>query len=272
MPHYYLAQINIGRILGATDSPVMAAFMARLAEINALAEQSPGFVWRLQTAEGDATSLRPCDDPMMLINVSVWESPAALKAFSYQTDHAQLLRRRTDWFERPTQKHLALWWIPAGHIPTAEEAVARLEFLRINGPTPIAFTFAESFPRWDEPTGDGALIETGLNGKRLAAMVRDPNGDAGSDTIFRYRQSGPRVWALYDGGRVRFGALTGIVTPEGRLDIRYHHVDPSGEIRTGWCRGTPVRLPDGRLRLHEEWQWTNGNCQPGRSVLEQLPE
>ena len=248
----------------------MAGFMNRLAEINALADRSPGFVWRLQTAEGDATSLRPWQDPMMLLNDSVWESVEALKAFSYTTAHAELLQQRTDWFERPTARHSALCWIPAGHVPTVEEAIARLDFLREHGPTAIAFTFADSFPAWEQPKGEGVVLDTGLDGKSLAAVVKDPNGDAGSDTIFRYHQAGGRVWALYDGGRVRFGALTGIVTPQGHLDIRYHHVDPEGEIRTGCCRGTPVKLADGRMQLREEWQWTNGDCRPGRSVLEEI--
>jgi hypothetical protein len=272
MPHYHLAQINSGRILAETDSPVMAGFMARLGEINALAEASPGFVWRLQTAEGDATAIRPYEDPLVLLNVSVWESVEALRAFSYQSEHVQLLRQRGDWFERPAAAHQALWWVPAGHVPTAEEAVARLKFLRAYGPTAVAFGFGDSFPRWAEPEGEGADVETGLDGKRLAALVKDPNGDAGSDTVFCYRQRRGRVWAMYDGGRVRFGALTGVVTPAGQLDIRYHHVDPAGEIRTGWCKGTPVRRADGRMQLEEEWQWTNGNCQPGKSVLVELPE
>ena len=271
MMHYHLAQINIGRTRGPVDSEVMAGFMSRLGEINALAERSPGFVWRLQTEEGDATSVHAFEDPRLLLNVSVWESVAALKAYTYSTEHAHLLRQRNDWFELPKQRHLALWWIPAGHTPAVEEAVARLQFLTEHGPTPMAFTFGDSFPQWDAPEAGGPAIDTGLDGRRLAALVQDPNGDAGRDTIFRYHQTGPRVWALYDGGRVRFGALTGIVTPEGHLDIRYHHLDPEGEIRTGWCRGVPCVLPDGRMRLEEEWQWTNGDCQAGRSVLEELP-
>ena len=271
MTHYHLAQINIGRTRGPIDSEIMAGFTGRLQEINALADRTPGFVWRLQTAEGDATGVHAFDDPRILLNISVWESVAALKAFSYSTEHAYLLNQRNAWFERPSARHLALWWIPASYIPTVEEAVARLQFLTEHGPTRIAFTFGDSFPMWDAPEGEGSPIDTGMDGRRLAALVKDPNGDAGSDTIFRYHQFGSRVWALYDGGRVRFGALAGIVTPQGHLDIRYHHVDPEGEIRTGWCHGVPGILSDGRMRLEEEWQWTNGNCQPGRSVLEELP-
>ncbi len=269
--HYHLAQINIGRMRGPADSAIMSGFMNRLPEINALADRSPGFIWRLQTPEGDATAVRAFDDPLVILNISVWESVASLKAFTYSTEHVYLLRQRADWFELPVARHLALWWIPAGHTPTVEEALARLQFLTLHGPTPIAFTFGDSFPQWDAPEGEGFPCETGLNSRHLAAVVKDPGGDADSRTIFRYHQSGSRVWALYDGGRVRFGALTGITTPAGHLDIRYHHVDPEGNFRTGWCRAIPHRLADGRMRLEEEWQWTNGNCQPGRSVLEELP-
>ena len=151
MTHYHLAQINIGRMRAPSDSPIMSGFMNRLAEINALAERSPGFIWRLQTAAGDATSVRAFDDPLVILNISVWESVAALKAFSYSTEHVYLLRQRADWFELPSARHLALWWIPAGHTPAVEESLARLQFLTLHGPTHIAFTFGDSFPPWTPP-------------------------------------------------------------------------------------------------------------------------
>ena len=117
-----LAQINIGRARGAIDTPVMAGFVARLDEINALAEASPGFVWRLKTDEGNATALQPYDDERILINMSVWTSPEHLKQFVYRSAHSEVMRQRKAWFERFHDAYQALWWIPHGHIPTIAEA------------------------------------------------------------------------------------------------------------------------------------------------------
>jgi hypothetical protein len=151
MGNYHLAQVNIGRILAAIDSPVMAGFVEQLDAINALADATPGFVWRLQTEDGDATAIRPYDDEWILMNMSVWESPEALHAYVYRTAHADVLRRRREWFARMTEAYVALWWVPAGHRPTVAEAVERLEMLRTRGPTPHAFTFRQLFPPPDAP-------------------------------------------------------------------------------------------------------------------------
>jgi hypothetical protein len=146
MSGYHLAQINIGRLLAPTDSPQLADFMAGLDRINALAEAQPGFVWRL-TGDGanNATDIRAFDDPMLALNMSVWESPQALAAYVYRSEHVSFMRRRREWFE-PHPAPLALWWIPAGHIPTPEEGRVRIEALRQDGPTPYAFTFRQLFP------------------------------------------------------------------------------------------------------------------------------
>src|SRR5438034_10821804 len=109
-----LAQVNIGRARGAMDEPVMREFVARLVEINALADGSPGFVWRLQTEAGDATAIRPFGDERILVNMSVWESIEALGEFVFASRHLDVLRRRRDWFEKMAEAYLALWWIPAG--------------------------------------------------------------------------------------------------------------------------------------------------------------
>jgi hypothetical protein len=142
----HLAQINVGRLRAAVDSPVVAEFMAALDPINALADASPGFVWRFQTEDGNATAVRPFDDDEILINLSVWESLEALEAFVYRSEHTPYLRRRREWFNRMEEAMLALWWVPAGHIPSIEEAVARLEHLRAHGPTEQAFTFRQRVP------------------------------------------------------------------------------------------------------------------------------
>ena len=140
-----LAQVNIGRTRGEMSDPVMAGFVSRLEEVNALAERSPGFVWRLQTGEGNATSIHAFDDELMLLNMSVWESLETLRAFTYTSAHTDVLRRRREWFERLEVAHLVLWWVPAGHVPTIDEALDRLERLRRHGPTPAAFTFRMPF-------------------------------------------------------------------------------------------------------------------------------
>jgi hypothetical protein len=141
-----IAQVNIGRMKGALTDPVMAGFVARLEEINALADRSPGFVWRLQTSEGNATYLRPYDDDRILFNMSVWESIEQLKRYVYYTAHVEVLRRRHEWFEKFSGAYTVLWWIPKGHIPGIDEAKKRLAHLDARGPTPFAFTFKSPFP------------------------------------------------------------------------------------------------------------------------------
>ena len=142
---FHLAQVNVARARGQPDEPVMAEFMAALPEINALAERSPGFVWRLQTEDGDATAIRPYGDPLILVNLSLWRDLDALREYVFRSGHAGYMRRRREWFERFERVYLALWWVPAGHIPTIGEAVERLAHLEAHGPTPVAFGFAQPF-------------------------------------------------------------------------------------------------------------------------------
>ncbi len=145
-PIFYIAQYNIARLLAPIDHPNTAAFVAQLDEVNARAEQAPGFVWRLQSNSGNATDIDPYGDPDIIINMSVWESIDQLFAFTYQDRHLKVFRERGNWFERPKQPHLVLWWIPAGQEPTAEDGKARLEQLIEQGPTADAFTFKRRFP------------------------------------------------------------------------------------------------------------------------------
>ena len=139
---FNLAQVNIGRARGEMTDPVMADFAAALPAINALAERSPGFVWRLQTDEGDATAIRPYEDNRILINLSVWTDLSALRGYVFGSDHAAYLRRRREWFERFEKVYVALWWVPAGHRPSGTEAVERLAHREANGPTAHPFGFA----------------------------------------------------------------------------------------------------------------------------------
>ncbi len=141
MPVYHIAQINIARLKAPLEDPLIAGFTSRLGEINALADRSPGFVWRLQEPVGNATYLRPYDDERILVNMSVWESVAALKEYVYKTIHAELLRQRQAWFGQFSGAYLALWWVPAGHIPSVDEGKKRLAYLEAHGPSEFAFTF-----------------------------------------------------------------------------------------------------------------------------------
>jgi hypothetical protein len=146
MSAYELAQLNIGVIRGPIDSPVMAEFVANLDRINALAERTPGFVWRLQTEEGNATAIRPYpENENMAVNMSVWRDIESLRLFVFHTEHVEIMRRRREWFEKMDEAFLVLWWVPKGHRPSIEEAKARLELLRRTGPTAEAFTFRQAF-------------------------------------------------------------------------------------------------------------------------------
>ena len=127
---YHIAQVNIARMLAPLDDPSMATFVARLDEVNALADGSPGFVWRLQTEEGNATYLRPYDDERILFNLSVWETVEHLKEYVYKTAHGEVMRRRREWFGKLGGVYVALWWVRAGHVPSVAEAKRRLEYLQ----------------------------------------------------------------------------------------------------------------------------------------------
>jgi hypothetical protein len=142
----HLAQVNIARMRDALDSPTMAGFVARLDEINAVADRSPGFVWRLQTPEGNATYMRPYDDDRILVNLSVWLSAQALQDYVYRSLHKEVLRQRQEWFAKFEGAYMALWWVPEGHHPSVDEAKKRLARLKAEGPTPVAFTFRQMFP------------------------------------------------------------------------------------------------------------------------------
>jgi hypothetical protein len=146
-----LAQINVARLKAPIDHPDTAEFVANLDRINALGEASPGFVWRFQTEDGNATSVHPYDDELVIINLTMWTSVEALADFAYRSGHTAFLRRRAEWFERATAPAVAMWWEPAGTRPSERDAVARLEHLRTHGPTAHAFTFREQFDPAGKP-------------------------------------------------------------------------------------------------------------------------
>ncbi len=140
-----IVQANVARMRAPLDDPLMAGFVEKLEPLNALADASPGFVWRLQTEEGDATEIDVFGDELILFNMSVWESIEALEAYVYRSSHVETMRKRSDWFERPDKSPFVLWWIEEGQIPTIEEGKARLEKLWADGPSADAFTFRTRF-------------------------------------------------------------------------------------------------------------------------------
>ncbi|MGO8950323.1 MAG: DUF3291 domain-containing protein [Ktedonobacterales bacterium] len=157
---HQLAQINIARMLAPLDDPLMAGFVAQLDSINAIADSSPGSVWRFQTLEGNATAIRPYADDHILVNFSVWASLGDLRAFVYHSHHRDVLRQRRQWFARIDNAYTALWWIPRGHVPSLDEAKERLDHLRAHGETWFAFSFTRPYPA---PQGTaGGADEQGL--------------------------------------------------------------------------------------------------------------
>jgi hypothetical protein len=145
-PAFHLAHVNIALMRAGYDDPLMAGFVAQLDEVNALAEASPGFVWRFQTDDDAAIARRVFGDPLLLFNVSVWESLETLRTFVYGPRHRAVMQARGNWFRPMPGPNLALWWVPAGTLPSVEEAAARLSRLRQQGPGPEAFTFRQPFP------------------------------------------------------------------------------------------------------------------------------
>ena len=154
MTDFQLAQINIGTFKAPVESPLIAEFIANLDRINALADISPGFVWRLTGNGNDAIDIQPFENPLIGINMSVWTGTDALAVFVYRSAHRDIMRRRHEWFEK-MELFTCLWWVPAGHKPTPEEGIGRLDLLRRCGPTPDAFTFRDPFG----PPDDMQLIE-----------------------------------------------------------------------------------------------------------------
>jgi len=157
---FELAQVNIARLSAPLNSPRLKDFVDNLDPVNALADHAPGFVWRLQTEDGDATSISAFEwdtagSAGVLVNMSVWTSVEALAEFVYSAEHLAVLRRKREWFEQVREAVTALWWVPAGHRPTVQDAEHRVRLLRAEGPTPEAFTLRRSFPALGSAAVDG---------------------------------------------------------------------------------------------------------------------
>lgn len=113
-------------------------------------------------------------------------------------------------------------------------------------------------------------INVNYDGRRFRSISNSRSGEVDSATRFDYHQNGPIVWATYTGGRIRFGTLIAVADHEGTLDMRYSHVNIDGELATGLCVSRPELLTDGRLRVHEAWQWTSGDRSTGTSIIEEI--
>lgn len=144
-----LAQLNIAQAKYPLDAPEIKEFIDNLDAINGIAEASDGFIWRLKDDSGDATNIKLFADPQMIINMSVWENIDALKNFMFRTSHRDFMRRKSEWFDKLTEATYVLWWVADGHIPTAEEGLAKLYQLRSQGDTPLAFSFKTNFTAAD---------------------------------------------------------------------------------------------------------------------------
>jgi hypothetical protein len=167
---WHIAQLNVGRIVAPTNSPVLADFMGALDHINAMAEQSPGFVWRLQGDGGNATDILTTPDPYFLINMSVWKSIEELFEFVYRSTHTSFMVRRREWFERPAEAYQVLWWVPAGYLPSPTEALARLDYCGRMRPRPTRSPSRSTSrrlttPRYRHPIcGPSPIASAGRNG------------------------------------------------------------------------------------------------------------
>ena len=143
---YQLAEINVARMIGVNiDDPVMKEFVDNLDRVNELAENSPGFIWRLKDDSNNASSFNPFNDEQIIINMSVWQDVESLEHYTYKTFHTDFLRKRKEWFHKFGKVHVAMWWIEAGNFPSLETAVERLDLIQANGPTENAFDFKNKF-------------------------------------------------------------------------------------------------------------------------------
>jgi GNAT superfamily N-acetyltransferase len=221
----HLAQVNVARLLAPLDDPMLAGFVDALEPVNALADAAPGFVWRLQTDEGDATALRAFPDPEIIVNLSVWSDLASLRAFAYGSGHVEVFRQRRQWFEPMDEASLAIWWTPAGHVPNVDEAKDRLTFLRRCGPSPWAFNFARPEPpllaeRTELTDPDVVDLVTELNAELM-------DGDPGGTHFFGLSAAdvapgnGALVVLRLDGDAVGCGAVRRIGPGEAELKRMY---------------------------------------------------
>lgn len=233
-----LAQVNVARLRQPLDHPDIADFVAGLEPVNALADASPGFVWRLQTDEGDATALRVFPDDQVIVNLSVWTSMDALRDFVYRSAHTPFLRRRAEWFERMATPAVALWWVPTGHRPDVTEARDRLDFLALHGASPYAFGLRNPEPpllleRQLPSAPEAAALIRQLD-EELVRRYPEPDG-----TFFRLDDRevdegrGAFLVARLDGQPVGCGAVRVLdgEWPQRTAELKRMYVHPDGRGR-----------------------------------------
>jgi GNAT superfamily N-acetyltransferase len=225
----HVAQINIGTMVAPTDDPAVAEFMDNLDRINAIADEAPGFVWRLQTDSGNATEIQIFPDPLALVNMSVWESVDDLKSYVYRSEHVDFFRRRAAWFAADA-KRVALWHLEPGSIPELDDAVRRVEFQERHGPTPYSFGFGRvpaplTFETTDLDDPDTIDLVERLN-HELAAVATEPNENhfsLATDEVTGER--GVMLRARLEGRLVGCGAVRTIEPGVG--EVKRMFVDPS---------------------------------------------
>jgi len=146
MTQYQIAEINVARMKGVTiNDPIMNEFVDNLDKVNALAESSQGFVWRLKDESNNATHLNPYNDEQVIINISVWQSIETLENFIYKTFHTEFLKRRKEWFQSYGKASTAMWWIPKEQFPSIQEAIEKLDYYQKNGPSELVFDFRNKY-------------------------------------------------------------------------------------------------------------------------------
>lgn len=250
----HVAQINIGTMVAPTDDPAVAEFMEALDHVNAIADDAPGFVWRLQTEAGNATDIQVFPNPLELLNLSVWEDVDTLKEYVYRSEHVEFFRRRAEWF-LPDAKRVALWHVVQGELPGIDDAVRRVEFQERHGTSPYSFGFgrppaALTFEITSlDDTDTLALVER-LNAE-LAAVATEPGENHFSlDPAEVTGDAGRMIRARYDGELVGCGAIRRIEPSVG--EIKRMFVDESVRgLRIGAAILDQLELAAIRLGLHE---------------------
>lgn len=215
-PAYHLAQLNIARLTAPLSDPQLADFVAALEPVNAVADASPGFVWRLQDESGNATGFNPFDDQSLIVNMSLWDSLEALRAYVVGAAHGAVLRRRREWFQKISEAYAVLWWVPAGHRPDLAEARSRLERLRASGPTADAFTMSHPFPPPTTPLRSRHVDQFNHDG--IAAGYDDDVQDE-SDPI-RTGYADVLAWVATRANRHVGGRLLELGSGSGNLTAR----------------------------------------------------
>jgi GNAT superfamily N-acetyltransferase len=231
----HVAQVNIATLRAPIDHESITEFRDGLAPVNAAGEAAAGYVWRLQTDDGDATSIRVSDDPLSIVNLTVWESIDALRAFAYGGLHRDFLRRRADWFT-DAGRRTAVWRIPAGSLPTVDDAVRRAEFIERFGPSPYAFASVASSRANDWP--ELVIASHPLGAPESQALIAELNAQLievetpGENHFFELTAeqvapgAGDFVVAWLDGAPVGCGAFR--LIGEGTAEIKRMFVRPSG--------------------------------------------